>query len=153
MDLSSFKTIAEKSRWKVSVMLSLPVIQRVATNGNPKVCTKFALEEFCKFGDECAYNHKIYNSAQIQKQLGRQNEQEIQKLKDEVSEPKFEIKQLTSLTRKPSQKPEDVTRVKQLYKKVLVKCKFKCDQCECRVRKETTLRVHKNTKRAIIDEI
>ena len=86
------------------------------------------------------------------------NEKEIIKLKEEVSELKLEIKQLTSL-KHPVQKSKDVTTLtkvtkddnftkEKIFPSISVKSKFKCDKCDCSFKKEITLRKHKNTKHA-----
>ena len=68
-----------------------------------------ALEKFCKFGDECAYSHRIDKSDEAQKQLSARNEFEIKLLKDEVKDLKLEIKKLTALTHDLCQKPEEIS--------------------------------------------
>ena len=130
---------------------------KVCDKRHPRVCKKFSLEQFCKFGDECAYRHPLDTSDQFQK-LCLRNEKEIIKLKEEVSELKLEIKQLTSL-KHLVQKSKDVTTgtkvtkddnftKEKIFPSVSVKSKFKCDKCDCSFKKEIPLRKHKNTKHA-----
>ena len=121
------------------------------------MCKRFAIDKFCKFGEECAYRHPQDKSEEVHKLTAR-NKLEIDKLKEEVKELKSEIKCLTALTRQFVQQPEDITREKNLKKEesipnILVKSKFKCDKCECSFKKEVTLQKHKNTKHAEPTEI
>ena len=124
---------------------------KVCQMRHPKVCKRLALEKFCKFGDECAYSHRIDKSDEAQKQLSARNEFEIKLLKDEVKDLKLEIKKLTALTHDLCQKPEEISdgekyTEESAIQKVPVRSKFKCDMCECSFKKEITLRKHKNTK-------
>ena len=78
---------------------------------HPKVCKRFAIDKFCKFGEECAYRHPQDKSEEVQK-LSARNKLEIDKLKEEVKELKLEIEGLTALTRQFVQQPEDITKDK-----------------------------------------
>ena len=61
---------------------------KVCNKRHPKVCKRFSLERFCKFGEECAYRHPTDKSDEVQK-LSAKHEIEIRKLKEEVKELKL----------------------------------------------------------------
>ena len=53
---------------------------KVCNKRHPKVCQRFSLEQFCKFGEECAYRHPLDKNYKAQK-LSAKHEIEIGNLK------------------------------------------------------------------------
>ena len=84
------------------------------------------MENFCKFGAQCAYKHQINNSTQVQKQLGtsdieeRQNNLKIMLLEEELKVLKSQILQLGCLTRELIDKV-DLLTASQVSKDPVVK--------------------------------
>ena len=146
---------------------------KVCNKRHPRVCKRFSLEKFCKFGSDCAYLHLVDTGVQVQKHLSTvdqkesHNELKIQILEEEVKTLKAQIGQLATLytdlsdkfdeitkynskemvIEKPStDKLEEIPEAKTNKKLNVKKLKFKCDKCECTFKKEITLIKHKNTK-------
>ena len=63
---------------------------KVCNKRHPKMCKRFSLDKFCRFGEECAYRHPPDRNEEVQK-LSAKNELEISKLKEEVKELKLEV--------------------------------------------------------------
>ena len=81
---------------------------------HPRVSKRYSLEKFCKFKEECAYLHLEDTSSEVKNQVITLDRKEsrhdlhIRKLKDEVKELRSEIKLLTAITKKFSEKSEDI---------------------------------------------
>ena len=89
---------------------------KVCNKRHPKVCKRFSLERFCKFGSNCVYLHLIDTSVQLHKQLNEfdikrsKNELQIKVLEDEVNTLKSQINQLATLYTDLSDKFDEFTK-------------------------------------------
>ena len=98
---------------------------KVCNKRHPKVCKRFSLEKFCKFGSDCAYLHLIDSSVKVQKQLNdfdlkrSSNELQIKMLEDEVKTLKSHIDQLATLYTDLSDKFDEITQNKHDAKEVI----------------------------------
>ena len=141
---------------------------KVCLKRHPKVCKRFAVEKFCKYGPGCAYLHRLDPSAGVQKNKDIENDLKIKLLEEEVVLLRSQILQLGVMTQELSDKVDLMSdkkdtefnateaqrqasenNIKDTYKdlkKPAKAKKYKCNQCSCTFKKDITLRKHKNTK-------
>ena len=167
-----FKERCEKQHVKGECKYLSACKSKTCKKRHPKVCKRYSLEKYCKFGTDCAYLHMIDTSLQVHNQLKTfelkesSNELKIKELEDKVEILKSQILQLGILTqdlgdqvgkltgdiipnKKVTENSKNVTenKEKNINKlEVPERLKFRCSQCEFTSKKEITLKKHKNTK-------
>ena len=143
---------------------------------HPKICKRFSLEKFCKFGEDCAYLHlqdlvpqgETENEKCSQDTKSSLNEVKIELLEGEVKTLKLELKKLKAITEKLYEKVKDIKSTKLLERdqeketipakenvpskeKIPERMKFKCEKCDASFKKQVTLQKHINTKHVKTD--
>ena len=137
------KTRVGTNIWKIIAKIWNNVIKEICNKRHPRLCRKFAVNNFCKHGTACTYHHQTKSvieeklSKDVINQLNDlakkviKMQSKINILENELSELKTNQEEVKDMVKEPNNEID-----LWLY----------CEHCDYRCKRESTVKKHTNIK-------